>query len=259
MNMLSQREAQERFARGLLDASDAAVLGHIAGARGMDAAAGLAVYRNNTFSNYRGALREAYPVVLRLVGADFFDHTADAFVRATPSTFGDINVYGAGFGGFLEGFPGARELAYLPDTARLEWAVHSAFQAGDTAPLDFARLAAVPAERLAALCFVLHPSASLIASRWPILAIWRTHQPGGGEETIDLGAGGCDLLVIRRGHDVDLEPVSAAEFAALAALANRAPLGDALEVAHAADPDFDFGACLRRHAAAGTFADFALE
>lgn len=256
--MPSLREAQEAFARGLLDASDAALLAHLAGARGMDAAAGLAVYRNNTFSNYRGALREAYPVVLRLVGEDFFEHAADAFVCATPSDFGDVNAYGATFGDFLAAFPGARELAYLSDTARLEWAVHAAFQAGDAAPLDVARLAAVPAERLAALRFVLHPSASLIASPWPILAIWRANQPG-GDESVNLDAGGDRLLVIRRGHDVDLEPVSAAEFASLAALANRAPLSEALEAAHLSDADFDLGAFLQRHAAAGTLADFTLE
>lgn len=257
--MPSLREAQAAFARGLLDASDTAVLAHLAGARGMDAAAGLAVYRNNTFSNYRGALREAYPVVLRLVGEDFFARAADDFIRIAPSTFGDVNVYGATFGEFLADFPGARDLAYLPDTARLEWAVHSAFQAVDGVALDIARLAAVPTERLATLRFALHPSASLIESPWPILAIWRANQPGSSGEDINLRAGGDRLLVIRRGHDVDLELVSAAEFTALAALANKASLGDAHEVAHVADPDFDFGAFLQRHAAAGTLADFTLE
>ncbi len=257
--MLSLRESQTAFARGLFDDSDTAVLAHLAGARGMDAAAGLAVYRNNTFSNYRGALREAYPAVLRLVGEDFFAQAADDFIRIAPSTFGDVNVYGAPFGEFLADLPGARDLAYLPDTARLEWAVHSAFQAVNGEALDIARLAAVPAERLAALRFALHPSASLIESPWPILTIWRANQPGSDGEDIDLRAGGDRLLVIRRGHDVVLEPVSSAEFAVLAALANKASLSDAQRVAHAADPDFDFGAFLQRHVAAGTLTDFTLE
>lgn len=257
--MPSLREAQERFARGLLDAADSDVLAHVIGAREMDAAAGVAVYRNNTFSNYRGALREAYPVILRLVGEDFFGQAADDFVRATPSLFGDVNAYGAGFGAFLAEYPGTRELVYLPDVAQLEWAVHAAFQAGDAGPLDLARLAAVPVERLAAVRFSLQPSAALVASPWPVLAIWRANQPGACEDTIDLGAEGNRLLVIRRGHDVDLEQIAAAEFAALAALAAQASLGEALESARTADPGFDFGAFLQRHAAAGTLADFTLE
>jgi len=257
--MPSLREAQAAFARGLLDASDAAVLAHLAGARGMDAAAGLAVYRNNTFSNYRGALREAYPVTLRLVGEDFFARAADGFIRLAPSTFGDVNLYGAGFGDFLANYPGARELVYLPDVARLEWAVHRAFQAIDVAPPEVARLAEVPPESLDALRFTLHPSAGLLASPWPILAIWRANQPDcEGDGTIDLASGGIRLLVLRRGHDVELEALGDAEYRLLSALASGARLGAALEAALAEEAAFDLGACLQRRLAGGTLVDFTL-
>jgi hypothetical protein len=258
--MPSLREAQDVFARGLFDASDTAVLAHLAGARGMEAAAGLAVYRNNTFSNYRGALREAYPVVLRLVGEDFFARAADDFIRIAPSTFGDVNAYGAGFGDFLACYPGARELTYLPDVARLEWAVHRAFQAIEVAPPEVSRLAGVPPESLDALRFALHPSAGLLASLWPILAIWRANQPGcDGNEAIDLGSGGNRLLVLRRGHDVELEPLDAAEYRLFSALASGACLGAALEAALAEEAAFDLGACLQRHLAAGTLVDFTIQ
>lgn len=258
--MPSLREAQEAFARGLFDAAVTVVLAHIAGARGMDAAAGLAVYRNNTFSNYRGALREAYPVIRRLVGEDFFGHAADDFIRVVPSAFGDVNVYGAEFGDFLAGCPGAIELAYLPDVARLEWAVHRAFQAIDADATDIAGLAAIPAERLDSLRFALHPSAALVASPWPILAIWRANQPGcAGEDCVDLASGGDRLLVIRRGHDVDLEPLGAAEYRLLSALASGVRLGAALEAALIEEAAFDLGACLQRHVAAGTLADFTIQ
>lgn len=267
--MLSLPEAQEAFARGLFDPADVAVLAHLAGARGMDAAAGLAVYRNNTFSNYRGALLEAYPVILRLVGEDFFGQAADDFIRVAPSTFGDVNLYGAGFGDFLADYPGARDLAYLPDVVRLEWAVHRAFQAIDVAPQDatetksgagVARLAEVPPESLGALRFTLHPSAGLLASPWPILAIWRANQPGlDGDEAIDPASGGNRLLVMRRGHDVELEPLDAAEYRLLSALASGACLGAALEAALAEEAAFDLGACLQRHIAAGTLVDFTIQ
>jgi hypothetical protein len=259
MIMPSLREAQEAFARGLLDAAGTAVLSHLAGARGMDAATGLAVYRNNTFSNYRGALREAYPVVLRLVGEDFFGQAADDFIRVVPSAFGDVNAYGAEFGDFLADYPGAIGLAYLPDVARLEWAVHSAFQAIDADAMDIAGLAAVPAERLDSLRFALHPSAALVVSPWPILAIWRANQPGfTGDESIDLASGGNRLLVLRRGHDVELEPLGAAEYRLLSALACGVRLGAALEAALAEEAAFDLGACLQHHVAAGTLVDFTL-
>ncbi len=258
--MPSLREAQESFARGLFGATDTFVLAHLAGARGMDAAAGLAVYRNNTFSNYRGALREAYPVIQRLVGEDFFGQAADDFIRAVPSVFGDVNVYGAEFGDFLAGYPGAIELAYLPDVARLEWAVHRAFQAIDSAPLDIARLAAVPVGQLDSLRFKLHPSAALVASPWPILAIWRANQPDfPGNQTIDLAAGGACLLVSRRGHDVDIEVLAAVEHSALAALAENHSLARVTAAAFAVDAAFDLGVFLHCRVATGTLADFAIQ
>lgn len=257
--MPSLHELQSAFAHGLLDPADAAVLAHLHGARGMDAAAGLDVYRNNTFANYRAALREAYPVILRLVGEDYFNRAADTCVRAAPSAFGDINVYGEVFGAVLADAPGARELAYLPDVARLEWACHRAFGAADAQPLDFARLAAVPPERLDALRFALHPSASLLVSPWPILAIWSVNQPGfSGGQSVDLASGGSRLLVMRRGHDVDLEPLDAADYAMLTALEAGARLGEAIESAFAAGAGFDLNAFLRRHVLAQTLVDFRL-
>ena len=184
---------------------------------------------------------------------------ADDFIRVVPSTFGDVNVYGTEFGDFLSGYPGAIELAYLPDVARLEWAVHRAFQAIDADAPDVARLAGVPPGSLAALRFTLHPSAGLLASPWPILAIWRANQPGiEGNASIDPASGGNRLLVLRRGHDVDIESLTASEHAFLAALALGGSLGAALEAALAEEAAFDLGACLQRQLAGGTLVDFTL-
>ena len=61
----------------------------------------------------------------------FFNAAVDAYVRACPSTSGDLNVYGDAFGEFLAGYPPAADLPYLPDVARLEWAVDEAGRAAD--------------------------------------------------------------------------------------------------------------------------------
>ncbi|MGB9151295.1 MAG: DNA-binding domain-containing protein, partial [Burkholderiales bacterium] len=54
----------------------------------------LDIYRNNAFSNLRGALQAVYPVVNRLVGADFFNHAANEYIGMTPSVSGDLHDYG---------------------------------------------------------------------------------------------------------------------------------------------------------------------
>jgi hypothetical protein len=57
------------------------------------------------------------PVVERLVRARFPPRRSMPYVRAHPSTCGDLNVYGDRFGPFLATYPPALELPYLPDVA----------------------------------------------------------------------------------------------------------------------------------------------
>jgi hypothetical protein len=242
----SLRELQLAFARAVL-ADDRAGIAPRLYARGTSADARLAIYRNNTFSNLRSALRETYPVILRLVGDAFFDYAGNEFIQAHPSTSGDLNDFGTGFGEFLASWPPAAELPYLCDVARLEWAQERAYYAVDAAPLDLSRLAVVPPERYGELRLALHPAASLVASPYPVLRIWQVNQPGyEGEPSVDLGEGGVELLITRRALDVVTEPLSPGEFALLAALHDGEPLGRALDRAIQRDAAFDLQASLAR-------------
>ena len=121
--MPSLHELQRRFSAAAVfgDPETAATLGIVAGSLG--ALARLGVYRNNILGNYRKVLAATYPVVKRLVGAAFFDTASDQFVRTHPSPRGDVNRYGAEFADFLISYPPSRELVYLPDVARLEFAI----------------------------------------------------------------------------------------------------------------------------------------
>ena len=114
----------------------------------------LAIYRRAVFANYRNALGATYPVVKKLVGEPFFHAAVDAFVLAHPSVSGDLNVYGGEFGAFLAGYGPAAALPYLPDVARLEWAMDEASRAADddaSPDAVLAAFAAVTPERLPAL------------------------------------------------------------------------------------------------------------
>ena len=188
------------------------------------------VYRNNVFESLVGALKAVYPAVERLVGAGFFAYAADGYIRRHPPASGNLHDFGGDFAGFLTGFEPARELAYLPDVARLEWAWHRAFHAADQAPLALARLAAVPPEQYGKLRFRLHPSVQLIASDYPILRIWQVNQPEyAGNVVVNLADGGVRLLVARRELEVVIESLSAGDDALLRAfvagrrLRRRAP------------------------------------
>ncbi|MGH6692125.1 MAG: HvfC/BufC family peptide modification chaperone, partial [Gammaproteobacteria bacterium] len=187
--MPSLLEVQSAFVRGVFDPADAAVAELIVPG-GSSAGARLAVYQRNALGNYGTALRDVFPVLLRLVGEPFFDQLARAYATQTPSCSGDLHDFGAELGAFLEALPAARDLPYLADVARLEWAVHRTFHGRHTPALDAARLAAVPPERLPDLRFELHPAARLLRSPYPVLTIWHVNQPQWtGDQAVDLGLG----------------------------------------------------------------------
>lgn len=249
--MPSLRELQRGFTAAALFGDTAALsdLGIVAG--GLDAAARIAVYRNNVFGNYRHALAATYPVVRQLVGHASFDAAIATFVRAYPSLHGDVNRYGGDMARFLASYPPANAQVYLPDVARLEWALDQANIAADAPAFDLPALAAVPVASLGGLRFALHPSAQILKSRHPIFRLWRVNQPGySGHHDVDPEEG-SDLLLVRRALDgVVIERLASGEHAFLAALARGRRLEDAAQRGTAAEAAFDLAEVLKRQVAA---------
>lgn len=255
--MPSLRELQRGFALATVCNDNAALAGLGIVAGGIDPAARIGIYRNNVFGNYRNALAATFPVIKRLLGAPSFHGAVDAFVRAYPSTGGDLNTYGGEFAAFLGVYPPTIERAYLPDVARLEWAFDQAQRAADAPPLDLQQLAAVPADEIAALRLVLHPATCLVASSFPIFRIWQINQPDRtGEEHVDFTSGVDRLLVARGAGGVSIERLSAGEHALLCAIAAGTPLGTAAERAADEESEFDLGRVLRKHVASQTVVGF---
>jgi hypothetical protein len=223
------------------------------------AALHLQVYRNNVFESLTSALRAVCPIVTRLVGEDFFRYASAEYITNFPPRSGNLHEFGEQFSDFLANFSPARELVYLPDVARLEWARHRAYHAADSIPLDFETLAAVPASEYGNLVFGLQPSAHLINSAYPVLRIWEVNQQGyEGDSTVNLDAGGVRLLVIRR-SEVEIESLSAGEHALLSAIAAGRPFALAAEAAMSAEPDLDLSATLARHVRLGTLVQLDLD
>lgn len=220
----------------------------------MSAEARLRVYRHHVAYSLGSALAATFPTVHALVGEAFFRRLAHGFVaRALPSQ-PVLAEYGAGFAAFLADYEPARDLPYLADVARLDWALNVAFHSPPGHRLTAADLAGISAERLPSLSIALPEGAALIGSRYPVDRIWRASQPGASAETVDLGAGRVDLLVLRRADDAAFIVLAVGEAAFVAALIDGASLEAAAEQALGADASFDLSTGFARLLGSGAFA-----
>jgi hypothetical protein len=220
-------------------------------------AIGLDVYRNNYRGNLQDALAGAYPVIEQLVGTDFLHMLARDFISQHGSCSANLFDYGAELGDFLESYSPANSLAYLPDIARLEWACHRAYFATDAEPLDLARLSQVAPSDHANLLLHVHPACRIVASAFPIVAIWQVHQARGGFE-IDWAGGGEIALVSRRDDVVTVRELNEDEAYWLQAVKHGQSLGLATAATLERFPLFDLQDTLLLFVSLGILTDFTL-
>jgi hypothetical protein len=225
------------FATALLD-PDRPVPHGLVAPRATIPAERFAVHRNNVVASLVQVLEARFPVVEKLVGAEFFAVAARVFVTERPPRTPLLATYGDDFAVFLAEFEPARELAYLADVARLEAARTHAYHAADAVPLDAGAFAALDPDGIGAIRIDLHPSAEIVCSPHPIVTIWAMN--AGERELAPIeNWRGEDALVIRPHLDVEIRVLPPGGAAFLGALATGLPLDKAAEAATAACPTFD--------------------
>jgi len=245
--MPTLREVQAAFAQGLRSRNAAPVLPFLLDDTAIAAADRLGIYRNTYVGTLIAALRITYPAVDRLVGEKFFDGAATQFVAAHVPEAANLNYYGGEFADFLAGFEPAAPLPYLPEVARLEWAVACAANAPDAAPLGPAALTGLADEDQVRVRFRPHPSTRLVqlaydADRIRQAVIDRSEDKLSG---FSPDPARFWLIAHRHGLDVVMRRLSEIEARTTEALLAGRPLGDVLTL-------------LAEHLATGRFAGFDL-
>jgi hypothetical protein len=231
---------QQRIADALLDAAREPALSDAVATSATQAPLShrIALYRGNLRAHARGALANAYPVLLALVGDDYFDALARAYDRAHPSQSGDLNRFGGALPEFLDHYETDAPFRYFGDLARLEWALHGAHFAADATPFTPEQWVALGHDALLDARIGVHPACATFTSRYAVAMIWHAHQPGGTfPERIDAP---CCALVVRPRWRAYVFEQSAAAHAAFAVLQRGDTLNHALDAAFAIDPAFDF-------------------
>jgi len=219
-------------------------------ADGIAAAERLDIYRNNLREGFIKALATGFPVIERLVGADYFRQLAIEFLQAHPSRAGNLHHIGKPFAPFLNGRFANTPYRYFTDVAALEWAHQCALIAPEPepqqSPLGADAFRDIAPEDYERLVFEFHPACGFVDTSCPVVRIWRANQPESlSDETIDVSSAADKVLVLRTPECVEFHTLPASRFELFAALGRGECLGVALETVQAIEPDFDLGAALR--------------
>jgi hypothetical protein len=237
---------QAYFSRALLDA-DLSVPDDLHIWNGSDPATRFAVYRNNVVASLVDALADTFPVTQALVGEDFFRAMARVFIQTHPVKTRVLTWLGLKFADFIEAFPPANTLIYLPDVARLEMYKLNAYHAADARPVALQTLGAALADpaALADLKIELHPCVHLLQSPHAVWSLWAAHQGILSIETVNTEEAQT-VLIFRQNLDVELLHLSAAAGYFLAQLMAGVRLALAADAAAMHNEDFDLGAILAK-------------
>lgn len=195
---------QAAFSAALLD-TDLPCPDGLCSANGADPASRFAVYRNNVQGSLINALADSYPVVMQLVGDEFFRAMAGVFIQNHPPRSPLMSDYGSELADFISGFEPASSVPYLDDVARLERLRTQAYHAADALPLSQERIATVfaDADGLNELRIGLHPSLYLLDSNFAVVDIWAAHQHDATLAGIDLNQA-QHALILRNGLEVEV-------------------------------------------------------
>ncbi len=254
----SVRERQRGFGAAVLNPGSPIPAG-LVGPDGEPSVRRFAVYRNNVVVGLIDALSDAFPVVRRVVGDDFFLAMAGVFVRQTPPSGPVMLEYGGEFPAFIDGFAPAADLPYLCDLARLERAWCEAHQASEASPLDVAELRSVAPAALAGTRLRFHPSLRIVRSPFPIFTIWNTNVEGATPVPIDIGSGGEDVLIVRPGSEVEARRLPAGAALFIEALSAHDTIVEAAEAGARSDPDFDLSRSITGILEARAIVSYAIE
>ena len=241
MQLLAER--QRSFAAALLDPTLPTPAG-LVGPDGRPSSRRFAVYRNNVVVGLTQTLKDAYPVVHRIVGAEFFHALARAYVVGDLPRSPMLFDYGAGLPDFIGRFEPASVLPYLADVARIERAWTEAYHSAEASPIGPSAFSEIDPDLLPDIILVLHPSVRIVRSRFPALTIWQMNVEGGVPGRVDLAAGGEDALVLRPEAEVGVRSIPKGSPDFIRALSSGRSVLAAFEQALVADPRFDLSANL---------------
>lgn len=200
----------ELLAAQLLDGGDIAAVKRIQ------------IHQNNYKQSLVGALGGIFPATKAFVGDAFLDGALGEFVLNTPPKGAALSEYGSEFADFFRAHAAAKNLPYLADLLRLEWALHSLQQINEQS-LD-------AVEYLDGFDIALNPNSLVVNSDYPLMSLWSVATGQLPPEAVHIEQGGQTVVAMLTNGEVRLLSLNDQEAEFLGDLKDKRPRDDAPEV-----------------------------
>jgi hypothetical protein len=188
-------------------------------------------------------LAQRFDVVRRLVGDESFSLMSGRYMFSALARASTRSNYGDTFPQFLRSLGTAASLEYVADIAELEMVCGKARRSADARPLSMRDIASLRIGQLKELCAVLHPSAFLVSSRFPIVTIWENNRGDAGPRMVERWI--AESALVARPHlHVEVRRLPRGGHAFIGALSQGATISSAVEAGRLVAADFDIGANL---------------
>lgn len=134
----------------------------------------IAVYQRNRWAQAERALAISFPTVAKLLGEGFSGLSRE-FLLAYPNRFSDWGEWGEELSEFIANQISTSHLAYLPETALLDWCIHGVERAEST---GFASesIALLSEQNPAQVGIKCNTNIRFLWTYHPAFEIWKMHQ-----------------------------------------------------------------------------------
>ena len=229
---------QDLFAQALLDPNIAPPLQIYAG-NPAKAELRFNIYRNNVMASLCVALADTFPVFVQLVGLDFFNASARAFIRQQSKRSPLLTWIGTDFADFIAAFEHTASMPWLADVARIEFARLQALHATNTIEMNHDVLQALVQKPLSLpnTGVFFREGLAVLESPFSAYSIWSAHQDHSDLSKVNVSqAEAC--LIYRNGHRVVTTILTLSQAVFITALLRAKTFGEAQKLALADDPEF---------------------
>lgn len=189
------------------------------------------IYREQFWLRHRGSLADDFPSLARFLGDERFDAFVRAYLAAHPPTDPSLREVPKHIVAFADAYPfDDARAGLLGDLVRYEFAFIDVFDGPDPAPLDAARIAAIPPDGWSTARIVLNPCVARMRLAHAAHRISYAVKDGATDAdlpSLDAVEGGVRIALYRRENVVRWSELTEAGFQLLEELDRGRSLVDA--------------------------------